>query len=521
MKAVIYARYSHGPNQTDQSIEGQLRDCKEYARRNDIMIVGEYIDRSVSGKTDNRAEFQRMLKDSGKKNFNAVLVWKIDRFGRNREEIAINKVRLRKNGVQVLYAKEHIPDGPEGIILESLLEGLAEYYSANLAQNIKRGLRESALKCLHTGAGLSLGYKVDKDRRYYIDETEADIVRLIFKMYDEGRRKSEILDLLNDKGVKTIKGNNYTSTGLTRILRNRRYVGDYIGQGMIIPGGMPQIVDTDLFGRVQQKLDCATKIRAKPKYDMEFLLTGKLFCGVCGSNMIGDSGTGKSGRKWYYYTCAARKNKHTCDKRTVRKDWLEQLVVNLTRQHVLCDDTIAYIADKAAEIQRKDQVDKSMIRYYEQELAKAQVAIKNIVKAIEQGIITPTTKTRLEELEGQAQQLRADIERERIERPTITADEIRFFLWQFKGGATDDKNYRRNLINTFVRSVTLYDDKIVITYNYSGDNNTLRVKVDDSKEDGEGSDDVPSPPLDSTHPNPLIIVMGEYLKLIYRLPDSD
>lgn len=521
MKAVIYARYSHGPNQTDQSIEGQLRDCKEYARRNDIMIVGEYIDRSVSGKTDNRAEFQRMLKDSGKKNFNAVLVWKIDRFGRNREEIAINKVRLRKNGVQVLYAKEHIPDGPEGIILESLLEGLAEYYSANLSQNIKRGLRESALKCLHTGGGLSLGYKVDADHKYYIDKTEADIVRLIFKMFDEGQNRNEILETLNDRGIKTAKGRNYTNTGLTRILRNRRYVGDYMAQGMIVPGGMPQIVDTDLFNRVQQKLDCTTKIKAKPKYDMDFLLTGKLFCGACGASMIGDSGTGKSGRRWYYYTCLERKKRRACKKSAVRKDWLEQLVVNLTRQHVLCDDTIAYIADKAAEIQRKEQEDKSMLRYYEQELTKTQAAIKNIVKAIEQGIITPTTKARLEELEGQAQQLREDIERERIERPIITADEIQYFLRRFKFGTADDKNYRKNLINTFVRSVTLYDDKIVITYNYSGDNNTLRVKVDDSKEDGECSDDTSSSPLDSTHPNPLIIVMGEYLKLIYRLPDSD
>ena len=493
MKAVIYARYSHGPNQTDQSIEGQLRDCKEYAQRNDITIVGEYIDRSVSGRTDNRAEFQRMLKDSGRKIFDAVLVWKIDRFGRNREEIAINKVKLRKNGVQVLYAKEHIPDGPEGIILESLLEGLAEYYSANLAQNIKRGLRESALKCLHTGSGLSLGYKVDKDHRYYIDEAEADIVRLIFDMFDKGDTRNKILGVLNDKGIKTSKGNNYTNTGVTRILRNRRYIGDYIGQGMVIPGGMPQIVDKELFDRVQKKLDYKAKIRAKPKYDVDFLLTGKLFCGSCGANMIGDSGTGKSGRKWYYYTCLERKRQQTCKKRSVRKDWLERLVVNLTRQHVLHDDTIAYIADKAAEIQRKSQEDKSMLRYYEQDLSKTEAALKNIVKAIEQGIFTASTKSRLEELETQAQALREAIEREKIARPTITADEIRFFLWQFKGGEAEDKNYQKNLIDTFVRSVTLYDDKIVITYNYSGDNNTVSVNVD-AMEDDRGSDDAPSPP---------------------------
>lgn len=494
MKAVIYARYSHGPNQTDQSIEGQLRDCKEYAQRNDITIVGEYIDRSVSGKTDNRAEFQRMLKDSSRKIFDAVLVWKIDRFGRNREEIAVNKVRLRKNGVQVLYAKEHIPDGPEGIILESLLEGLAEYYSANLAQNIKRGLRESALKGLHVGGWLPLGYRVDSDHRYYVDDAEADIVRLIFGMLDEGYRRSEILDELNARGIKTVTGRNYTITGLTRVLRNRQYVGEYRAQGMVIPGGMPQIVDTDLFDRVQHKLDCIVKTKARPKYDVEFLLTGKLFCGNCGANMTGDSGTGKSGRRWYYYTCLEHKRQHGCRKKSVGKDWLERLVVRLTKQHVLRDDTITYIADKAAEIQRKRQEDKSMLRYYEQDLNKTEAALKNILKAIEQGIFTASTKLRLEELEERAQRLREEIEREKIALPTITSEEIQYFLNQFKRGQAEDKNYQKQLISTFVRSVTLYDDKLIITYNYSGDSNTLNVKIG-GVEDDTSSDAVSLSPL--------------------------
>ena len=156
MKAVIYARYS-SERQTEQSIEGQLRECEKFAKSNDISIVGTYIDRAQSGRTDNRIDFQKMLKDSKRQMFDAVIVWKIDRFGRNREEIAKNKAILRRNNVKVLYAKEHIPDGPEGIILESVLEGLAEYYSANLSQNILRGMRETALKCQYNGSGLALG----------------------------------------------------------------------------------------------------------------------------------------------------------------------------------------------------------------------------------------------------------------------------------------------------------------------------------------------------------------------------
>ena len=147
MKGVIYARYSPGPNQTDQSIEGQLRECKQFAEENNITIVNTYADKKQTGRNDNRVQFQKMLQDSKKKQFDYVIVWKIDRFGRNREEIAKNKAILRMSGVKVLFAKEHIPDGPEGIILESVLEGLAEYYSANLSQNIIRGMRESAMKC--------------------------------------------------------------------------------------------------------------------------------------------------------------------------------------------------------------------------------------------------------------------------------------------------------------------------------------------------------------------------------------
>ena len=145
MKAVIYARYS-SENQREESIEGQLRECKEYADYNDIEVVGEYIDRALTAKTDNRPGFQRMIQDSGKKLFDLVLVWKLDRFARNRYDSAFYRYTLRKNGVKIISVKENISDGPEGIILESMIEGMAEYYSANLSQNVKRGFHENALK---------------------------------------------------------------------------------------------------------------------------------------------------------------------------------------------------------------------------------------------------------------------------------------------------------------------------------------------------------------------------------------
>ena len=137
MKAVIYARYS-SDNQREESIEGQLRECTAYCQKNEITVVRTYIDRALSAKTDNRPDFQRMIKDSAKGLFDVVLVWKLDRFARNRYDSARYKAQLKKYGVKVLSATENISEGPEGIILESLLEGMAEYYSAELAEKVIR-----------------------------------------------------------------------------------------------------------------------------------------------------------------------------------------------------------------------------------------------------------------------------------------------------------------------------------------------------------------------------------------------
>ena len=177
MTAVIYARYS-SDSQREASIEGQLRDCKDYAERNGIAIVGTYIDRAYSAKTDDRPEFQRMVQDSAKKIFDAVLVWKLDRFARNRYDAVYYKRQLEKNNVHLVSVMEPISDGPEGIMVESLLIGMAEYYSAELAIKVARGERENALKCKYNGGVVPLGYVIGKeDRLYHIDPETAPSCR--------------------------------------------------------------------------------------------------------------------------------------------------------------------------------------------------------------------------------------------------------------------------------------------------------------------------------------------------------
>ena len=472
INGVIYARYSEGPNQTEASIEGQVRECKEYAKRNGIRIINVYSDSKHTGTNDNRAEFQKMLRDSRRGGFSVVVVWKIDRFGRNRAEMAQNKALLKLQGVKVVSAKEYIPDSPEGIILESVLEGMAEYYSANLSQNIKRGMKENALHCKSNGSGKSLGYIVDKDGYFEIEPNEA-IVKTIFQKYDEGMKIADIWREIVASGAKTKRGKDFTQYGISRVLSNRAYIGEYRYGDIVTPGGMPRIIDDDLFNRVQERRALSKKTPAsrRSNSDVDFLLTGKVFCGHCKGTMRGMSGTSKTGRKFYYYACHDKIFKHNkCTKKNVKKEWLETEVTRITRDDILNKETIEFIADRVVEIQRQEQEDKSMLRYYEQQLRDTQSAINNIMKAIEAGIITSSTKSRLFELEEQKSIIEGEIEREKIITPVIEKEQVIFSLERFFGGDINNKEYQRNIIDMFVNKVILYDNKIIITYNISSQN---------------------------------------------------
>ena len=175
MNAVIYARYS-SDNQREESIEGQLRECREYAERNGMNVVATYIDRALSAKTDDRPQFQQMIRDSNTHKFEVVLVWKLDRFSRNRYDSANYKRKLAQNHVRVVSATEPISNTPEGIMLESLLEGMAEYYSAELSEKVSRGHKENALKAKFNGGTIPLGYRIDENQHYQIDPATAPLV---------------------------------------------------------------------------------------------------------------------------------------------------------------------------------------------------------------------------------------------------------------------------------------------------------------------------------------------------------
>ena len=201
-------------NQREESIEGQIRECTAYAEKNGITIVKHYIDRAISAKTDNRPEFQQMIKDSDKKLFDIVLVWKLDRFARNRYDSARYKTQLKKNGVKLMSATEIISEGPEGIILESVLEGYAEYYSADLAEKVVRGQTENILKGRCNGGRGTFGYTLDSERKFHIDPLTSPFVLESFKKYNEGSTMKEIRDWLIENGIKYNNENGWVRVSL-------------------------------------------------------------------------------------------------------------------------------------------------------------------------------------------------------------------------------------------------------------------------------------------------------------------
>lgn len=330
-KCCIYARYS-SDSQTEQSIEGQLRVCKEYCEKYDFVVVREYIDRAMTGTNDKRPAFQQMLLDSKKHEFEFVLVYKFDRFARSRHDSAVNKAILKKNGVKVISATELISDTPEGIILEGMLESFAEYYSAELSQKVKRGQKESRIKGLFTGGTLPYGYSKE-NQRLKVNESEANIVGDMFNDYLSGLRIKDIVIKLSNAGIKNNCGNDWTINSVSRALRNENYKGVVFADNTIYTNIFPAIVDENIFDEVNTRLQVSKRTAAHNKTKINYLLSGKLICGNCRTLMTGDSAKGKLGKIYYYYKCfAKKKDKQVCNKKSITKDYIEEIILSATQE---------------------------------------------------------------------------------------------------------------------------------------------------------------------------------------------
>lgn len=420
-RVAIYARYS-SDNQRAESIDAQLRAMEEYCRQKHYIIVETYIDEAKSATTDRRPAFQQMISDSSNHIFDLLLVHKLDRFARNRYDSAVYKRELKKNGVTVCSVLENLDDSPESIMMESVLEGMSEYYSQNLAREVMKGLKETALQCKHTGGLPPLGYDVDPvTRRLVINEFEAETVRIIYHMYSLGQGYSAIVDRLHAENRKTKRGQDFIKSSLHSILANPKYAGNYIynrtaakspsgtrnshllkdaSEIITIEGGCPQIVSTELFQKVQQRLRGNQHYGGRNKAKHNYLLSGKVFCSVCGKRMSGffrHCGGGKN--DYGTYRCTSRR--YNCSNKEINQRYLEDYVLTELERLIFSPQAMAILKKNIeaqhtpAELARAEER-----KAISEAQAENKAALQNLADAIASGrLISDTLVQRFNALE--------------------------------------------------------------------------------------------------------------------------
>ena len=465
-KAVIYARYS-SHNQREASLEQQIAECKQYAERNGYKIIDIYQDAAVSGRTDDRPEFKRMMHDARKEKFDFIIAWKSNRIGRNMHQTLANMAKLSDYGVECLYVEEDFDNTASGRFALRNMMNVNQFYSENMAEDITRGLLDNAQKCM-VNCRLPFGYKKGEDGKFAIDEPNAAIVRQMFKRIRSDWTISDIRDDLNSRGIKTRNGNPWSFSSFNKILQNEQYTGIYKYSGVRIEGGIPVIIEKAEFEEVQKILTQKKRPRGKQRENADYLLTGKCFCGMCGSPMVALAGTSKNGTKHCYYACSARRYDHTCEKQNVPKDFLEKLVAENIREELHREGLIDGIVGAYEKVLERAK-EESKINSLQADLDAVNKSLDNIMKAIEAGLFNEVTKARMDELIDTRRDIEEAIRLEKAVTEIATADEVRKWLEGLRDGDIEKPEYIKELIRVFLKAVYVYDDKLTFQYHYGAE----------------------------------------------------
>ena len=488
--AVIYARYSSHA-QRDVSIDQQIKAINEFADRQQLKVVQVYADRAISGTTDNRPQFQQMIRDAKAGAWDCVIVYSMDRFARDRYDSITYKKILMDSGVRVLSAMENISDEPSGVLLESVLEGLAEYYSRELSQKIRRGLRDNASKCM-VAASIPFGYMKGPDSKYAINPDTAPIVKEVFQRVLKGESFIDIARDLNARGIRTKTKTEWNRSSF-KFLSNERYMGVYIYGDVRIEGGMPAIIDSETFYAVQAELQRRQNPKGaeikKRRTNTVYLLTGKAYCDCCKAPMVGKSGTGKHGDLYCYYTCKNLLDK-LCDMKRIPKEKLEWFVAGALKEFAIDPELVNTMVDLSMEAQTQRN-ENSEITLLTKELQQVDSAISNIMKAIEAGIISPDMKDRMAELSARKEALKAQIatctHRDKLDN--LTREEMLAAFQLLKDGEIENEAFQELMFDMLLNSVYVGKETIKIVLKYKKDeSSTFEMPFDpDSIPEVEGS----------------------------------
>lgn len=460
--AVIYARYS-SHNQREVSLDQQIEKCREYAKRHGHKVIHVYQDAAVSGRTDDRPQFQLLMKDAKKEQFEYIIAWKSNRIGRNMTQTLANMAELAKYGVECLYVEEDFDNSASGRFALRNMMNVNEFYSEAMAEDIKRGLMDNAAKCMVNGM-TPLGYKRGDDGKYAVDEPNAEIVRQIYKRFLEGWTITDMMNDLNRRGIKTRYGNPWVVQSFNKLLSNEQYIGVYKYSGVRIEGGIPEIIDKDTFEGVQKRLKEKKRPRGKQRQNSEFLLTGKCECGLCGSPMVAQCGTSHTGKKHDYYMCQNKRYEHKCEKKNVQKEKLELAVCEGIKKVLQNTDLIdRIVADYEKVIERIKE--DSKLHALQADLDAVNTSLGNLLKAVEAGLVNEVTKARMEELIQSRKDIEAAMKMEEQAIHGATAEDVRDWMEGLRDGDLEDPEYMRRLIQVLLRKVIVYEDRFTLQLN--------------------------------------------------------
>lgn len=474
-KAVGYCRYSSN-NQREESIEAQMRAIKQYCETRDIELVRFYKDEAISGTSiKDRESFLEMISDSKKGEFELVIVHKYDRFARNQYDHAIFEKKLNGNNVLLVSVLEELNDSPESIILKSVLTGMNEYYSLNLSREVKKGKKENALKGIHNGGLPPLGYDLDENKRYIVNQEEAKIVRFIFSLAYQGLTYADIADTLNKKGYKNKSGSNFKKTSIRDTLLNMKYIGTYflglknrkgtyLKDPLIIENSHEAIVDKSIFYKVQERFKIS-KNQPRKKKDNYYLLTGHCNCGLCGGAYVGGYRTkNRYGTVYYGYQCKNKKNNtNLCKNRYLRKENLEKAVINTIRNKILNDKNIEIISKDLFEILRKEFDKSAEIEICKKEIEKLNnKSLKLLERNLEGVILEEIFYKKNQEINQELNFLKSKLYYlQENNGKSFTEEGIKLYLYRLKNKY--DEKLDRTIIELFVKDIKIFPENVIVT----------------------------------------------------------
>lgn len=488
-RAVIYARVSSDKQDVDLSISAQLRALKEFATRNRLQIVQEFIDEAETGRTTARPAFREMVASARRspKPFDVILVWKYSRFARSREDSIVYKAVLRKNGVQVVSINEPFDDTPTGRLLEAIIESLDEFYSDNLGEEVTRGLKESASRGFYVSHKAPYGYRKIKVKDGAKERTKLDIepgegktVASLFDKVIHGQGLTEIAKELNSKSISSPTGKTWGKTSVRAILANEVYTGILVWgrdnrrgfDPIRVEGAVPPIVSHDTFTKVQHLLRERAPGRTHPKRVIsKFLLSGLVRCGHCGKALVGADA---KGGKFTYYACGTiiKKGAGSCRGGYLNSSKFESQVIRKIKENILTTSNLYKLVEMV-----NNEMDSTSHNYQDDfnvvsaEILDTNRRLENLYDAVESGKIDLSDlsprirdlRLRLENLKDRKLQLEGLLAERRIELADkkIIDAYVNDLRLELDSGALME---RKAFIKTFVNEIEVTGKKAVLRY---------------------------------------------------------